>query len=112
MSELVHNHMVDYEHRRLDEAPVERNVVTYRAGPPPVTVIYYPGRDELDTELACMSFRAREDRFLGARDIPIPQNLTALSLMAGGYRKPIRELHLTGRGLNHVNAVIRSEIRG
>ena len=58
VSEFMHNHVVDYEHRRFDETPVEADVVVRRAGAPPKTIIHDLSRSELHAKLPCMPFRA------------------------------------------------------
>lgn len=39
VSELVDDHVVYYEHRRLDETPVEIDIAVHGAGAPAVTII-------------------------------------------------------------------------
>jgi hypothetical protein len=61
MSEFVHDDVVDDEHRRLDETPVEIDAVGHRARTPTVAVIDNPGRRERYAKLLRVLSSARQD---------------------------------------------------
>jgi hypothetical protein len=107
---FVDDHIVDHEHRRLDEAPIETNIVIHRAGTPPEPVIDDPSCSKLDAKNAGVFLNASENLFFGPGYVPFPQNLTALRLMSRGHQEDLEEFDLTGVRLGYLDAVVSPKI--
>ena len=107
VSEFVHNHIVNYEHWRFYETPVEIDVAVHRAGAPPISNINDPGRRELYSQLPCVECWTWKNCFLSARNVPIPQHCAALGLMRPRDEEEFGELDLTACCFSDFNPVKR-----
>jgi hypothetical protein len=82
VGEFVDHHVIDNEHRGLDETPIETDIVVQGAGAPPITVIDDPGCSKVYAKSASVLLNASENLIFGPHDVPVPQDLTALGLMS------------------------------
>src|ERR1039458_7955899 len=112
VSKFVDDHVVYYEHRRLDETPIEIDIAVHSAGAPAVPIVNDPGSRKPYTQLTGVLLDAIENLLFGAGDIPIPQHFTTLALMRGGHHEPARKLNLSARCLGNLNSIVPSEVRG
>jgi hypothetical protein len=71
VGEFVDHHVIDYEHRGLDEAPIETDIVVHGAGAPAVAVINDFGRPKPHAKSTGMLLDPAEYLFPGARNVPI-----------------------------------------
>src|SRR6516165_5763603 len=104
VSEFVDDHIIDHEHRRLDEAPIETDIGIHRAGTPPVPVVDDPSCSKLDAKNAGVFLNASENL------VPVPQDLATLRLMSRRHHEHPGEFDLAAVRLGYLDAVASPKI--
>jgi hypothetical protein len=110
MGELVDNDVVDDEHRRLDQPPVETDVVLDGAGPPAITAVHDLDPGNIDTKFAGVNLYPRDDLFPCLTDVPFPQSLFPLFPQDRWNQEAPGKLNLVQPLPNHLDAVLSPQI--
>ena len=110
VGEFVDHHVIDYEHRGLDEPPIETNIVVDGAGAPAVAAINDFGRPEPHAKSTGVLLDPAEYLFPGPRNVPIPQNFTALGLMPGGHQEEMGKFDVAAGSVGNFDPVVSPEV--
>src|SRR3989339_1188853 len=110
MGKLVDNDIVDDKHRRLDQPPVEADVVLDGARPPAITAVHDLDPGNIDTEFAGVNLYPRDDLFFGPADIPFPQSLFPLFLQDRWNQEAPGKPNLDQPLLDHLDAVLPPQV--
>src|SRR5882762_5148618 len=101
MGKFVDHYVVNYEHGSFNEPPVKTYVFVHSTGTPAVAIVNDPCFHELDTKLAGSLFNTVENRFVGSRDVPIPQYFTPFGLLCYRHSKEVGKLNRTACSLSN-----------
>ncbi len=78
MSEFMDNDVIDNKHWRLDQPPVQIDIVFQSAGTPAITTINDLAPGNVYTKTASMQIHSRDNFLFSPADIPFAQGLSPL----------------------------------
>ena len=104
------NDIIDDEHRRLDEPPVEIDIVAQRAGAPAKVAINDLGLSNINAECARMKPYAQHKFIFRHTNIPFAQSLDSLLRLLCRNQESQVKLNPIQPVLNYFNAILPAQI--
>ena len=111
MGKFVDDDLVDSEHRRFDQPPVDVDIVTQGAGAPAKAIVDDLDLGNIDAESSGVKLYSRDYLLLSLIDMPFSQSLSSLLFMANRNKEPLAELNPGRTRFDHLDTVLSAKVK-